>query len=177
MILLMGIAGSGKGTQAQLLAEKKGYHIVTMGDVVRARVSDEQRARMLRGDLVTDDEIIQLLDEELRALPDQDNVLLDGFPRSIPQAEWLLEQAKSGRVRIQDVIHLVASREAVKARLLDRARADDNDAAIEKRFDEYQKSTSPILDWLSAHGVPVISINAEQAVEAVTADIISQLAS
>lgn len=173
MILLMGIAGSGKGTQGQLLAEHHGYQVIAMGDVVRAEMSDDQRARVLKGDLLRDDEIISMLDGRLAQLDDLDHVLLDGFPRTIPQAEWLLQQ--TDRFQINAAIHLVASRDAVKARLLERARADDNAAAIEKRFDEYQKSTAPILDWLASHGVHVVNIDGERPVEAVNADIVTNL--
>ncbi|HWB39482.1 MAG TPA: nucleoside monophosphate kinase [Candidatus Saccharimonadales bacterium] len=175
MILLMGIAGSGKGTQGQFLVDQHGYHAVVMGDVVRAEMTDDQRARVLQGDLLRDDEIIAMLDASLAKIDDLNHVLLDGFPRTVPQAEWLLDQAQGGRFEVKDVFHLVASREAVKARLLDRARADDNDAAIEKRFDEYEKATAPIIEWLEAHGVKVVNINAEQPVEKVSADIMQQL--
>lgn len=175
MILLMGIAGSGKGTQGQLLAEQHGYRVVAMGDVVRAEMSDDQRARVMRGDLLTDEETIVMLDATLSKITDLNHVLLDGFPRTVGQAEWLLSQVEAGRFRLDAAFHLVATREAVKARLLDRARADDNDAAIEKRFDEYEKSTAPILAWLTDHGVHVVNIKAEQSVEAVNADIVREL--
>jgi adenylate kinase len=175
VILLMGIAGSGKGTQGQLLAEQRGYHVIAMGDVVRAEMTDDQRARVLAGNLLSNEEIISLLDSALSKIDDLNHVLLDGFPRTVGQAEWLLEQVKAGRFSLDAAFHLVASREAVKARLLDRARADDNDTAIEKRFDEYEKSTSPILEWLAAHDIHVVNIDAERPVEAVNQDIVSQL--
>ena len=175
MILLMGIAGSGKGTQAKLLTDKHGYHLVTMGDALRLYVTGEQRERMLKGELLSDDEVTQVVDKVLRSIPDEEETILDGYPRTIAQAEWLLEQAKAGRFKLSKAIHLVASREAVKQRLLGRARIDDQDAAIEKRFDEYERATAPLLDWLKDNGVQVIDINAERSVEAVNKDIDSYL--
>jgi adenylate kinase len=175
MILLMGIAGSGKGTQGKMLADQHGLHLISMGDVVRMYVTGEQRERMLAGELLRDDEIIAIVDKVLASLPDNEEVLLDGFPRTIPQAEWLMDQVKAGRFPLQQAFHLVASRQAVKERLLGRARIDDKEDAIEKRFDEYERSTAPLLKWLAEHGVHVVDINAERPVEAVNADIVSHL--
>lgn len=171
----MGIAGSGKGTQAKLLTDKHGYHLVTMGDVLRMYITGEQRERMLKGELLSDDEVTAIIDKVLQTLPEGEEIILDGYPRTIPQAQWLLEQAKAGRFNLDKAFHLVASRDAVKQRLLGRARVDDQDAAIEKRFDEYERATAPLLDWLKQNGVQVIDINAERSVEDVNKDIDSHL--
>lgn len=175
MILLMGIAGSGKGTQGKMLADQHGFHLISMGDVLRMYVTGEQRQRMLDGGLLDDQEIITIVDKVLASLPDDEQVILDGFPRTIPQAEWLLAQVKAGRFELQAAFHLVASRETVKRRLLNRARIDDKEAAIEKRFDEYQRSTEPLLKWLADQGVEVVNVNAERSAEAVNTDIVGQL--
>jgi adenylate kinase len=175
VILLMGIAGAGKGTQGTLLAEKQGYTLISMGDVVRAKVSDEQKARMLNGDLLRDDEVTAMIDQTLAELANPNQVILDGYPRTIAQAEWLVAQAQAGRFDLHTAIHLVASRAAVKERLLGRARVDDNEAAIEKRFDEYERATAPIIDWLNTHGVIVRNIDAERSVEAIHQDLVQHL--
>lgn len=175
MILLMGIAGSGKGTQGKMLADQHGFHLISMGDVVRMYVTGKQRERMLAGGLLDDQEVISIVDKVLSSLPDDEEVLLDGFPRTIPQAEWLLEQVKAGRFNLKTAFHLVASREAVKARLVKRARIDDVESAIEERFDEYQRSTEPLIEWLSGHGVDVVNIDAERPPETVNTDIVNYL--
>lgn len=175
MILLMGIAGSGKGTQGAMLAERRGMRLISMGDAVREYATDEQRQRMLTGELLKDEEVIAIVEKVLDSIQDDQEVLLDGFPRTIPQAEWLLEQAKAGRFNLDTAIHLVASREAVKKRLLERARADDKEAAIEARFDEYERATAPLLEWLAGHDVNVVNIDAERSIEAVSKDIAARL--
>lgn len=175
MILIMGIAGSGKGTQSKLLADNHGYHLVTMGDVLRSNASAEQKEKMQAGILLDDQEIIEIIDQILSNSPDTDHILLDGFPRTLPQAEWLIGEVEKGRFKLQTAFHLVATREAVKQRLIGRARTDDVDHAIEQRFDEYEKSTAPILDWLRSHNIDVFDVNAEQTVEAVSADIVKHL--
>ena len=175
MILLMGIAGSGKGTQGKMLADKHGFHLISMGDVVRMYVTGEQRQRMLAGGLLDDQEIIKIVDQVLASLTDAEEVILDGFPRTIPQAEWLLDQVKAGRFKLEMAFHLVASRAAVKQRLLGRARIDDVETAIEKRFDEYERSTAPLLKWLTDHNVDVVAINAERSPTEVNADLLNHL--
>jgi adenylate kinase len=171
MILLMGIAGSGKGTQGKMLADQYGLHLISMGDVVRMYVTGKQRERMLAGDLLDDVEIIAIVDKVLSSIPGDETVLLDGFPRTIPQAEWLVKQVETGRFRLDMALHLQASHEAVKQRLMGRARIDDTEAAIEARFNEYERSTMPLLEWLTQHNVKVINVDAERSVEAINSDL------
>lgn len=175
MILLMGIAGSGKGTQGKMLADTRGLHLISMGEVLRMYVTGKQRERMLAGELLGDAEIIKIVDQVLNSLADDEEVILDGFPRSVPQAEWLLDQAKSGRFQLKAAFHLVASREAVKQRLLNRGRIDDVEGAIDERFNEYERSTAPVLKWLTDNGINVYDVNAERSVEAVNDDIVKYL--
>lgn len=175
MILIMGIAGSGKGTQSQLLAEKDGYHLMTMGDVLRQNASDSQRQKMQAGELLDDQDIIEVVERVLNDFPEKDKVLLDGFPRTLAQAEWLVKEVEKGRFSLKSAIHLVASREAVKARLIDRARTDDVDGAIEQRFDEYEKSTAPIIDWLRQHNIDVYDVDAERSIDEIHEDIVNHL--
>lgn len=176
MILLMGLAGSGKGTQGKMLADKHRMHLISMGDVLRMHATGKQRERMLAGELLDDEEIIHLVNKVLDSLEnDPDNVLLDGFPRTIPQAEWLINQVKAGRFTLDHIFHLVASREALKERLLSRGRIDDTDAVIEERFNEYERSTAPLLRWLEEHGCHVTAINAERSVEEIHQELVNHL--
>ena len=175
MILLMGIAGSGKGTQGKMLADDRGYHLISMGEVLRMYVTGEQRKKMLAGGLLDDNEIIDIVGKVLDSLPDKEQVLMDGFPRTIPQAEWLLKQIKAGRYDLKQGFHLVASEEAVKSRLMSRGRIDDTEDAITERFNEYQRSTQPLIDWLRDHNIDIIDIDAEKSPETVNEDIVQHL--
>lgn len=171
MILLMGLPGSGKGTQGKILADSHGMHLISMGEVIRMYVTGERRQRMLAGELLGDDEVIAILERVLDTLPSDEDCILDGFPRTIPQAEWLVKRLADGGMPLRCVIHLKAASDAVKARLKARGRMDDKDEVIEERFREYDKLTAPLFDWFAAHQIKVIEINAERSVNDVSADI------
>lgn len=169
----MGIAGSGKGTQGKLLADARGYKVLSTGELFRKYGSPDQHARMHNGELIGDDETTELFDKALNNLSDQNRTIIDGYPRSVTQSKWLLAQAATGRFNIQYVLHLQASREAVKDRMHARARADDHEAAIEARFKEYEQTTVPILDYYRSHDIEVVEVNGEQPIHEVHKEIIA----
>lgn len=177
MILLMGLPGSGKGTQGKMLADFHGLHLISMGEIIRMYVSGDRRKRMLAGELLDDHEVIDILERVLDSLPDDTEYVLDGFPRTVPQAEWLLKRMEIKHSQIRCVLHLTASVEAVKARLHARGRMDDRDEVIEERFREYQELTQPLLDWYKQHNIEVCDINAERSPNEVHAEIVDLLES
>lgn len=175
MIILMGLPGAGKGTQGKIMADQHGMHLLSMGEIIRMYITGERRARMLSGELLGDQEVIELLDRLLDGVANKDLCVLDGFPRTIPQAEWLLNKSKKDGFSISHVINLIASEVTVTNRLHARGRLDDKDAVIEERFKEYKELTLPLTAWYKSHGVDVISINAERSVDEVNADVAKSL--
>lgn len=177
MILLMGLPGSGKGTQGKMLADYHNLHLVSMGEIIRMYVTGERRERMLAGELLHDDEVITILEQVLDSLPDDTEYILDGFPRTVPQAEWLVKRLESKHSKIRCVIHLNASSDAVKSRLRARGRSDDREEVIEERFSEYERLTWPLLAWYKEHGITICNINAEQAPNEVHTEILKAIES
>jgi adenylate kinase len=175
MIILMGVAGAGKSLQGRLLAEKLGYKWVSTGEIFRAQLSEDRQKELQTGRLLDDTEVIGLVDGALHKLDKDKKVVLDGFPRTIIQADWLLEQAKRQRFELQAVFNLVATRDVVRSRLLARGRADDNEAVIKERFSEYENKTLPIINYFKQNSIGVQDINADQTPEAVHAAMISYL--
>jgi adenylate kinase len=167
MIILMGVAGSGKSMQGKILADEHGYAWISTGEILRVLVTGKRRHEMLQGKLLSDEEMINLIDKVLELIDTKQEFVLDGFPRTVPQVDWLMEQAHKGRFKLTAVIHLAASEDVVRSRLLDRARLDDTDEAITKRFDEYQSVTLPIIDYLVKEGAKVCKIDASQEPRAV----------
>lgn len=162
MIILMGVAGAGKSMQGRLFADEHGYAWISTGELFRVLVTGKRRAEMLEGKLLSDDEVIALVDRTLKLIDVQEEFLLDGFPRTKVQADWLLKEVESGRLSLTAVFNLTASRKIVKKRLLARGRQDDTEQAIEKRFHEYETMTLPIVDYVRDAGADVYDIDADQ---------------
>jgi len=162
MIILAGVAGSGKSVQGRLLTNNYGYIWVSTGEMLRKFSSDKQKAQMLKGVLLRDKEMIKVIEKAISQMDLSKQLVLDGFPRTIAQSDWLLDQVKKGELTVTAVINLKASEKAVLNRLLQRGRADDSAEAIKQRFNEYRKITLPILDHLKKAGIDVYDVDAEQ---------------
>lgn len=160
MIILMGVAGAGKSMQGRLFADEHGYAWISTGELFRVLVTGKRRQQMLEGKLLSDEEVIKLIDRTLKMIDVDKEFLLDGFPRTKNQADWLLQQVKAGRFQLTAIFNLAASPEVVKERLLKRGRQDDTAGAIKKRFDEYAAVTMPIIDYFKQAGIPVYDIDA-----------------
>ncbi len=171
MIVFAGVAGSGKSVQGRMLADNLGYPWLSTGEFLRMLVSGEKRHAMVEGRLLGDKEIIQLVQKIFSLINTHEEFILDGFPRTVAQADWLLNQTKHGQLHITAVIHIVASETLVESRLMSRGRKDDNKSAIKERFDEYKQAILPILEDFKKSNVPVYDINGEQPVEVVFQDI------
>lgn len=172
MIIFMGVAGSGKSAQGRMLADEMGLPWLSTGEFLRMLVAGERRQQMLAGKLLEDDEIISLVQKIFTVIDPSEEFVLDGFPRTVGQADWLLSQVKYGQLEVSMVIHLIASEEVVTARLLKRGRPDDHQASIAERFREYGEAKS-IIEQFKNSGVKVYDINAERTVGEVHADIMA----
>jgi adenylate kinase len=160
----MGVAGAGKSMQGRKLADELGLPWVSTGEFLRMLISGEERKDMVAGKLLDDDEIIRLVQKVFTVINTEDEFILDGFPRTAAQADWLLSQIKHGQLPLTAVIHLTATQEVVKQRLLERGRQDDTDEAIAARFEEYEKNIVPILNQFKAAGAKVCDIDGDKSV-------------
>lgn len=177
MIIFMGVAGSGKSVQGRLLADRLGYPWLSTGEFLRMLVAGERRMQMLEGKLLDDREIITLVQKIFRIIDITQEFVMDGFPRTLAQADWLLSQRKHGQLEISAVVHLVASEEVVLQRLLDRGRQDDQTEVIRERFREYEALTQPIIQDFNANGVPVFNIDGVGDMETIHDTIVQALSS
>lgn len=175
MIIFMGMSGAGKGTQSGFLAQDNGYSYISSGQIVRDHANEHQKAEMLAGRWLADNEILLMVDKALNALPDQNRVILDGTPRTLVQAQWLLAEARKGRFKIEAVFNLLISLEEAKSRLQNRHRVDDSDQAIQERFAQHQREVTPILNYWQDQHVPVFDLDGAQSPEAVHQEVLSHL--
>jgi adenylate kinase len=159
-LVILGRQGSGKGTQCLRLVEHYGTLHVSTGDMLRAAVADgselgkKAEAIMNAGGLVSD-EIMNGIVAERLAKPDitKRGVLLDGFPRTVVQAEAL--ERILGKSGIDAAINLDVPVSVVTERMLARGRTDDTTEAIARRLSLYDEQTAPLIEWFDDRGVLV----------------------
>ena len=161
-MVLLGRQGAGKGTQAARLVEAYGCVHVSTGEMLRSAVEArselgvEAEALMLSGQLVGDEIIVGIVADRLRHEDVHTaGVLLDGFPRTIEQAEALKSILAGNGDDITVAINLDVSVDAAAARLFKRGRSDDTAESIVRRLAEYESQTLPLLDWFAARDLLV----------------------
>lgn len=161
-LIMFGPPAAGKGTQAKKLVAERGYIQLSTGDMLRAaRASGTELGHkvagiMDRGELVSDEIVIALIEEQLDMNPDATGFIFDGFPRTLPQAQ-ALDASLAGRgEKVDCVIRLLVDDEVLTQRIISRAeiegRADDNVESFKKRLGEYNKNTAPLLPFYEAQG-------------------------
>ncbi len=183
-LLLIGAPGAGKGTQATRIAEHFQVAHISSGDLLRdhvARATSIGRTAqgyMERGDLVPDDVVLDMLRKPVTAAVAAGGYVLDGFPRTVEQAETAYAVAKDLGVAIQVAVHLAVDQESLVARLVARGqesgRSDDTPEVIAHRIEVYEKRTQPLLDYY-AERERLVSVNGDRPVEEVTWSVIVQL--
>ncbi len=161
MIVLMGVAGAGKSMQGHRLADEYGYAYISTGEIFRVLITGRRRNEMLEGKLLSDQEVINVVDKVLELIDTKEQFILDGFPRTKQQIDWLFAQAKKGRLELPIIINLEIDEETVKDRLYKRGRMDDTEEAIMRRYNEYQEVTRPILDYMKEKGLRVCDVEAD----------------
>ncbi|MDQ3158854.1 MAG: nucleoside monophosphate kinase [bacterium] len=175
MIIFIGVPGSGKSTQGKMLADKLKLPWLSTGEFLRMLVSGERRASMLRGELLEDGEIIALVQKIFTVVDKNAEFVMDGFPRTTAQVDWLLNQTKHGQLDVTAVINIKATRGEVKNRLRQRGRLDDTDEALEQRFTRYESSMKPIIQHLKESKIPVLDIEGEGDVEEIHRSVLSAI--
>jgi adenylate kinase len=157
-IVLLGAPGSGKGTQGIKLMDHHGIPQVSTGDLLRAAVAAgselgrKAKAAMDAGELVADEVVIGMIRERLAESDAGHGFILDGFPRTRPQAEELDRLLEDIGKPLDRVVHLDVDQEEIVKRLLERGRADDNEATIRNRMSVYAAQTKPLLDFYAEQG-------------------------
>jgi adenylate kinase len=181
-VVLLGPPGAGKGTQAQVIAERLGVPAISTGDIFRANVSGQTelgkqaKVFMDAGELVPDEITVAMVKARLSEADAEDGFLLDGFPRTIPQAEQLRDSLQELGHGLDCVLELVVDEEELVRRLSGRRmlvdgewvqRDDDKPETVRRRLEVYREQTAPLSGWYEQQGL-LARIDAIGAVEEVT---------
>jgi len=179
-LIFLGPPGSGKGTQAKKLAERIHIPHISTGDIFRAAVSQKTplglraQSYMDRGELVPDQLVIDIVRERLSQPDAQVGWILDGFPRTVPQAEFLDQLLSEINQAYNYAVNLEVADDILIARLLDRGlkenRLDDTEDVIRRRLEVYHAQTAPLIDYYQGHQ-KMVSVNGSLSMEAVTAEL------
>ncbi len=160
MIILAGPVGSGKSEQGQRLAKRLDCPWVSSGQLLRDQADKTHREVMKKGGLVSDKYVTSLLSDYLKSLQaDKKELVLDGTPRTVEQAKWLLEKIKTKQVKLTAIIKFKISETETMKRLKSRGREDDRPEVIQHRLDEYKNNTERALQYLAAHGLKIDEID------------------
>lgn len=170
MIILFGLAGSGKGTQAKALSEFFGWRTFSVGQVIRD--TGEYAQIIDNGGLIPDDDVIRLMNKQIEiANAEGYDVILDGYPRTEYQAKWMMEHMADD---IDGAIIIEVPKEELYKRLELRAREDDlNKESIERRWEIFEQNITPILELLKQKGIEVRKVNGVGEVGTVTGRLIA----
>jgi adenylate kinase len=183
-LLLIGAPGAGKGTQASRISEHFDVRHISSGDLLRDHVRRETsigrqaKEYMRRGDLVPDGIVMDMLRKPVTEASAAGGYVLDGFPRTVEQAEAAYLVARDLGVAVQVAVHLDVSRDELVRRLVTRGeedrRNDDSPEVIEHRLEVYDERTKPLLHYY-AEREKLITVNGERPVDEVSWSVQVQL--
>jgi adenylate kinase len=181
---MIGPPGAGKGTQAVRIAEKFNLVHISSGDLLRAHVNNgtaigrQVSQYLASGDLVPDGIVMDILRKPVVEANKKGGYVLDGFPRTVEQAEIAYSVAQTLGVEVQIVVHLEVPRAELVQRLVERGqasgRSDDNLEVINHRLDVYDEKTLPMLNYYAARE-KLIGVNGARPIDEVTWSITVQL--
>jgi len=185
-LILLGPPGAGKGTQAHRLVARHGIVQLSTGDMLRAAVKTKTpigrkaEAIMARGELVPDDVVVAIVSDRIEEPDARKGFILDGFPRTVAQAEALERLLAEKGLRLEAVVELKVDEGALLKRLASRiaemasrgqpVRPDDNPEALKTRLEVYRTQTAPLIAFYGKKGL-LKSVDGMAPIEAVTAAI------
>lgn len=165
MIILFGLAGSGKGTQGKALSEIFGWRSLSVGQAIRD--TGDYAEATNKGELIPDEDVIRLMNRQIeKAEAEGFDVILDGYPRTVGQAEYIVNNMAE---KIDGAIILEVPKEELFNRLELRGRDDDKEkSSIERRFEIFEQNICSILPLLNQVNIPVERVNGVGKIEEVT---------
>jgi len=151
IISLVGSVGSGKSAQAQLLAERHGWHLLPTGQLLRTKHPD-LTADLSAGNLVDSEAVKAIWDEKITAVPADQDIIMDSFPRKMEEAEWFLDKLAGWGRELVGIFELDVPEQVAVERLLARGRMDDSEKSLRHRLWLYHEDTRPVFNYCQKLG-------------------------
>lgn len=170
-LVLFGPPGAGKGTQAEVLSERLAIPHISTGDLFRTNIGNQTplglkaKSFLDAGDLVPDEVTNEMVRERLAESDAREGFLLDGYPRTTPQADALSEVLDEYGVSLSAVLQFDVPEDELVRRMQERGREDDNEDVIRRRLAVYREETEPLLDY---YGDKVVKIDALGTIEEIS---------
>lgn len=177
MIVFFGPAGAGKSIQGQMLAARMGWRWLSAGQLLRETKDIEISRQMHEGVLIDPAIVNKIMGEALKRSSNVPQVILDGWPRQVVQAEWLLSSKEEHGRSVDIVIALDVARDELLKRLEIRGRSDDTAQAIDERLSAYEEEMYPVLDFMTGKGIPVAHVDGVGSVGQIHDRIFEELSS
>jgi adenylate kinase len=179
-MVLLGPPGAGKGTQAQVLAGRLGVPAISTGEMLRVAVADgselgrKVQGIMTSGELVDDATMAEVVRGRLAKADACDGFLLDGYPRTLPQAETLAAILREAGCELDGVLLVDVPEDELVRRALLRGRADDKAEVVRERLRVYREKTAPLIGYYRERGL-LREVDGNRPVDEVTAGVLSLL--
>jgi len=174
-IIFFGPPGSGKGTQAKLLSKQLNISHLSTGDILRNKLNEgdelslKLKEIMSSGNLVSDKLLNEIIAQKLNSKDCENGFILDGYPRTLPQAEYLISLTKEINLALDFIFDFKINFKLIEERIMNRyseeKRSDDNIETIKTRLDKYNKETYPVSQYFSTYSKDIFfTINASQEI-------------
>ena len=179
-IIIFGPPGAGKGTQSKFIVNKFNLYQLSTGDLLRNEIKNKTKLGLEissiinSGELVSDEIVSNLIEKFVSNSKYKNQIIFDGYPRTLSQAKNLTDLLKKYKQKIDIVLKLSVGLETVKKRILERQtlekRADDNEEIAIKRFKTYEKSSEPVIDYYK-HSNLLKVVNGEAGISEINSEI------
>ena len=175
MVIIFGPAGSGKSVQGQILAARQSWRWLSMGQLLRDTPDEEVHEFQRQGVLVPIAKVNQVLGDALTEAASVEKLLLDGYPRRMDQAQWLLDKCAALKIPITLAINFDVDLEELLKRMQLRGRDDDTPEAINERLAIYNSESSPIFELYAKNGTKIVHVNGVGSIEEIHDRVMKEL--
>lgn len=175
MIIFFGPAGAGKSVQGQMLSARHHWKWLSTGQMFRDSGDAEVQEILGTGELISDEKTYEVVKKSLSNHKDYGHLIIDGFPRTMPQAEWLMDNKVGFGRDVEMVVVLEVPESVILERLGKRGRKEDSPEIVAKRMNIYRREMYPVLGYFADKGIKIVHIDGTGSVGEVHDRIQSEL--